>query len=85
MTVFLWIVRYAGDEWCCFVVARSRGRAKALFHDYWREGEYTEVRCRKEKAAPETEEGVYDVDCPALEALGVRYLSEAELNYLEVF
>lgn len=83
--MFIWNVWYAGDEWCCFVVAHSRGRAKALFQDYWREGEYTEVRCRKVKEAPGAEEGVYDVDCPALEELGVRYLSEEELEELEVF
>lgn len=80
--MFLWLVRYEGDEWCCFVIAQSRGRAKALFQDYWREGEYTEVRCRKVKDATGSEEGVYDVDCPVLEELGVRYLSEKEQEEL---
>ena len=78
MTVFLWCCWYANDEWCCYVIAPSRGRAKSLFQDYWRDGEYTDVRCCKVKEAPGMDQGIYDMDCPELEALGVRYRDETE-------
>ncbi len=74
--MFLWCCWYDTDEWCCYVIAPTRGRAKSLFHEYWREGEYTDVRCYKVKEAPEMEQGVYDTTCPELEALGVRYMDE---------
>ena len=78
MTVFLWCCWYVNDEWCCYVISPTRGRAKSLFQDYWREGEYTDVRCYKVKEAPGMEQGVYDTTCPELEALGVRYQEETE-------
>ena len=40
--MFLWNVWYKDYEWGCFVIAKSRGKAKALFQEYWREGEFTE-------------------------------------------
>lgn len=81
--MFLWMCRYSDDEWCCFVIAPSRGRAKALFQDYWKEGDFTEVRCRKVKSADGAEAGVYDVNCPVLTELGVHYLTEEEIELEE--
>ena len=80
--MFLWNAWYTGDEWCCFVIAPTRGRTKALFQDYWRDGEFTDVRCRKVKPADGYDEGVYDAPCEVLEELGVRYLAEDEMTYL---
>lgn len=74
--MFLWLCWYANDEWCCYVIAPTRGKAKSLFHNYWYEGWYTDVRCCKVKEAPGMEQGIYDMDCPELEALGVRYRDE---------
>ena len=71
--MFLWCCWYDNEEWCCYVIAPSRGRAKSLFQDYWCEGEYTDVRCCKVKEAPGMKQGVYDTTCLELEALGVRY------------
>lgn len=76
--MFLWLCWYANDEWCCYVIAPTRGKAKWLFQNYWREGFYTDVRCRKVKEAPGMDQGIYDMDCPELEALGVRYRDETE-------
>ena len=76
--MYLWQCWYANDEWGCYVIAPTRGRAKSLFQDYWDEGWYTDVRCRKVKEAPGMDQGIYDMDCPELEALGVRYLEETE-------
>lgn len=81
--MFSWLCRYSGDEWCCFVIAPSRGRAKALFQGHWREGDFTEVRCKKVKPANGAKAGVYDVSCPVLTELGVHYLTEEEEIELE--
>ena len=54
------------------MIALTHDRAKSLFHEYWREGENTDVRLFKVKEAPGMEEGVYDATWPGLEALGVR-------------
>lgn len=81
--MYLWICWYATDEWVCYVTAPTRGRAKSLFHDYWRGtvyGEYTDVRTQKIRPSDGYQEAVLDMDCPELEALGARYLSEEELE-----
>lgn len=43
-------------------------------------GWYTDVRAQKVKDCPDTPEGVYDEDCPELEKVGVRYLTEEEME-----
>lgn len=70
--MFLWCCWYETENWCCYVIASTHDRAKSLFHEYWREGENTDVRLFKVKEAPGMEEGVYDATWPGLEALGVR-------------
>lgn len=42
--MYLWRLWYAGADWCCYVIAKSRSRAKSLFHNYWREGDFIDVR-----------------------------------------
>lgn len=76
--MYLWTVYYKNEDWCCYVIAPTRGRAKYLFQDYWREGEYTDIRLNKVKEANGYSEGVYDMDCDVLRELGVRYLTEEE-------
>lgn len=83
--MFLWTVWFCNDEWACYVIAPTRGRAKSLFWDYWKwDGEYIDVRCYKVKPADGYEECVLDYQCETLESLGVSYLSEPELLELEV-
>lgn len=76
--VYLWTVYYKNEDWCCYVIAPTRGRAKYLFQDYWKEGEFTDIRLNKIKEANGYREGVYDMDCDVLRELGVRYLTEEE-------
>lgn len=76
--MYLWTVYYKNEDWCCYVIAPTRGRAKFLFQDYWREGEFTDIRLNKVKEANGYREGVYDMDCDVLRELGVRYLTEEE-------
>ena len=79
----LYACYYKNCEWCCFVAAPTRGKAKHLFDEWDGHGGYTDVRAQKIKDCPDTQEGVYDEDCPELEKLGVRYLTEEEMEELE--
>lgn len=82
--MFLWTVYYKDAEWVCYVIAQTRGRAKSIFADYWKEGEYTDIRCYKAKPADGYDEAIYDYDCEVLAELGVRYMTETEYYaYLE--
>lgn len=81
--MYLWLCWYAADEWVRYIIAPNRGRAKSLFHEYWRGtayGEYTDVRTQKIRSADGYQEAVLDMDCAELEALGVRYLTEEEME-----
>ena len=83
LTMYLWICWFRNDDdWGCYVIAPTRGRAKSLFfkhfNDQWFYVQwYTDVRSQKVKEAQGQQEGIYDVDGPVLEALGVRYRTEA--------
>lgn len=81
--MFLWWVEFDDDEWGCFVVAETRGKAKSAFWQYWNStctAEFTDIRCTKRKAADGHKSGaIYDMDCPELAALGERYLTEEEM------
>ena len=79
----LYSVFFKDEEWGCFVVARSRGRAKSIFYTYYRTelgglAEFTDVRCYKLKSVDQEQEKVYDMDCPELEAMGVHFADEEE-------
>ena len=80
--MFLWLCWYVyDDEWGCYVIAPTRGRAKSLFNSYWGNicyGEYTDVRTKKIKPADGNEEAVMDTDCDTLAELGVRYRREED-------
>ena len=77
----LYFCRYVDSEWGCFVIAESRNKAKHLFSSYWNlDGEYIDVRCRKEKSAEGCPEGVYDDDCDELMKLGVRYMTQEDFD-----
>ena len=81
--MYLWLCWYVNDEWVCYVVAPTRGRAKSLFHEHFRGtiyGEYTDIRSCKLKPADGFKEAVLDDDFPELEKLGVRYATEEEWN-----
>ena len=74
--MFLWKCYYKDCEWCCFVTAPSRNRAKSIFHDYWSFevlADYIDVRCCKIKNADGYKESLYDDDCKELKSLGVSF------------
>lgn len=77
--MFLWAMRYRLSDWCCYVIAPTRGAAKALFHEGWKwDGDYIDVRGHKVKAADGYPEGVYDIDCEILAELGAHYMTQEE-------
>ena len=79
--MFLWIMRYHLSEWCCYVIAPTRGKAKMLFHEYWKlDGDYCDVRGCKVKSAYGYPAGVYDIDCEILAELGAHYMTQEELD-----
>lgn len=79
--MFLWVMRYYLSDWCCYVIAPTRGIAKARFYEYWRlDGDYCDVRGHKIKPADGYPEGVYDIDCEILAELGVHYMTQEELD-----
>lgn len=71
--MYLYRLWYDGAEWCCYVIAKSRGRAKSLFHNYWEEGDYIDIRGEKVRSADGHEEKILDYDCEELEELGEKY------------
>lgn len=82
--MFLWSCSYKNCEWCCYVIAKTKGKAKSLFQDYWRDGEYIDIRVYKVKEAKGFVEGIHDMDDDVLKQLGVRYLTEEELERIGV-
>lgn len=87
--MFLWVCWFSGDsgddEWCSYVIAPTRGKAKAMFFGAFDCGwnDYIFVRARKIKPADGFAAKVCDMQCPELDALGVRYLTEEEIDMLE--
>ena len=77
--MFLWLVYLDTVEWGVYVTAPSRGKAKYIFYrctpDYC---EFTDIKIRKVKPADGHEARYLDMDCPELESLGVRYMTEEE-------
>lgn len=87
LSVYLWLCYFATvRDWCTYVIAPSRSKAKMMFADHWSRdmGEYIDVRARKVKPADGFATQVCDVQCPELTALGVRYLTDEEIEALEV-
>ena len=81
--MFLWWVQYDKDEWGCFVIAETRGKAKVMFWRYFHDGweEYTNIRCYKRKQADGHGPGILDAtDDPLLAELGVRYFTQEEMD-----
>lgn len=85
--MYLWLCYFATVyDWCTYVIAQSRSKAKMMFADHWGRdvGEYIDVRARKVKPAVGFAAQVCDVQCQELNTLGVRYLTEEEVEALEV-
>ena len=45
----LYVCYYKNEDWCCYVAAPTRGKAKHLFNEWGGHGWYTDVRTQKVK------------------------------------
>lgn len=85
--MYLWLCYFSKvRDWSTYVIAPSRSKAKMMFVDHWGKdtGEYIDVRARKVTPADGFTPKVCDVQCPTLNALGARYLTDEEIEALEV-
>jgi hypothetical protein len=67
------------DEWCCFVFAETRNKARArLVGHFDNNHEYIDfgARCVKKNVGGEPE--VCDTDCARLESLGFKYSQDGD-------
>lgn len=71
--MYLWRLWYAGNDWCCYIITNRKSRAKSLFHKYYMEGNYNNIRCEKYSLANGHEEKILDEDCEELKELGAKY------------
>ena len=83
--MFLWLCWFEYEDWCVYVTAPTRGKAKAMVFSHFNDIcflQYTDIHAIKKKAADGYPAKVYDEDCPELEALGYRYMTEEEMEEL---
>jgi hypothetical protein len=74
--VNLFCVREKDAEWCCYIFAESKGRAKTLFADWYPECagvEYTDIRVSTIMKDVGGNEEVCDDDCQRLKDCGIEY------------
>jgi hypothetical protein len=72
----LYLAREKESDWCCFVFAENRGRAKSLFYKYNPAYDYLEfqdIRAMIIEKNVDGEEEVCDMDCDRLKKHGVYY------------
>ena len=66
-----------GDEWCCYVFAETRNKAKTmLVHYFTNDDEYIDYGCKTVKKNVGGEPEVCDGDCERLVVCGVKYNNE---------
>lgn len=62
------------DEWCCYVFAETRNKAKTmLVHYFTSDDEYIDYGCRTIKTDVHGDSEVCDENCDRLAALDVHY------------
>ena len=84
-----WCYFVNDDEWGCYVIAPTRGKAKSLFLLHTNllcDGDYTDIRCRQMMKLPEETnfwpQVLDDPDDPLLMELGLRYATYEEAEAL---
>lgn len=83
--MFLWLCWLEFDNWCVYVTAPTRGKAKSMVLSHFNDIcflQYTDIHAIKKKVADGYTAKVYEEDCPELEALGYRYMTEEEMEDL---
>lgn len=83
--MFLWLCWLEFEDWCVYVTAPTRGKAKSMVYAAFGDIyflQYTDIHAIKKKAADGYPAKLYEEDCPELEALGYRYMTEEEMEEL---
>lgn len=79
--MYLWWVNYYGEEWGCYVIAKTRGKAKLMFGSYFGTGEWNDIRSTRLKVANGYAAALLDdADDPRLKELGVKYVDPDEME-----
>ena len=72
------------DEWCCFVFAESRNKAKMAITNYFTNDDfYIDYGCKTIKKDVGGESEVCDMDCDRLATLDCKYMTESEMSDYE--
>lgn len=83
--MYLWLCWFEFEDWCVFVTAPTRGKAKSMVFSYFHNDicflNFTDIHAIKKKAADGYPAKVYDEDCPELEELGYAFMTEGEPWY----
>jgi len=79
--MYLWWVEYYDEEWGCYVIAKTRGKAKLMFGSYFGRGEWNDIRSTRLKVANGYAAALLDdEDDPRLAELGVKYVDPDEME-----
>ena len=79
--MYLWWVEYYDEEWGCYVIAKTRGKAKLMFGSYFGRGEWNDIRSTRLKVANGYAAALLDdADDPILAELGVGYVDPDEME-----
>jgi hypothetical protein len=78
----LYMVYPRGDDWCCYIFAETRNKAKMmLLHYFTYDDEYIDYGCRTIKKDVGGESEVCDEDCERLKMYDIEY----DNQYLEEY
>lgn len=67
-------------QYSCFVFANTRNEARTMMVDYFWDEPYIELKARLIKKDVDGDYEVCDVDCDRLAKLGIKYLTEEEIE-----
>ena len=70
----VWTVSYKGEDWAAYVVGHNPAEAKALFQQYFKDGDPAKIRCIGQRDADGAEPGVLLPNDYRLAMLGLQYI-----------
>ena len=79
MGMYAWSVQYKKEVWGAFVIEATPAKAKARFHEHFKDGELKDVRCYDQRRAEGFDPAVIDkADDPRVVELGLRFRKKKE-------
>jgi len=74
----VWTAYYKGEDWAAYVVGGSPAEAKALFQQYFKDGDPAKIRCINQKDASGAAPGVLLPGDHRLNMLGLQYKKRSD-------